>query len=421
MAGRYTLRTLLYAGSHHCEFAATASDAGEKPVSVALVEPEPGEAGQELAAIHRARQLRHPNLLHILDAGECVVEGAPVLFIVAEAAGTTLAGTLAAGPVSAPAALLEDVLTALEWLHAQGLVYRNLVPDTIARADGRWKLADMSQLHAAGEFGPSDAAGRSVPPEAAAGAILPAWDVWALGVLLQDAIAGADGALPVPFDAIVRGCLEPDPGRRISLQGIRKLLTPEPAPEAVPKAPPVPELQFDEPARSHSRAPIAWLAVVAVVVILGVLAFAFLRREHNSAPPPAAPPPAAAPVSRPAAVPPPAPPSAPPPTPAPAKPAPAVPDQHIGRADYFADDLEGHPTASGEPFSNVAMTAASREFPIGTLLRVTNLQNGRHVTVRVNDRGPHRRGFIISVTRRAAEQLGFVKAGSARVRLEAVK
>jgi len=105
----------------------------------------------------------------------------------------------------------------------------------------------------------------------------------------------------------------------------------------------------------------------------------------------------------------------------PAKPAPAAPDRHIGRADYFSDDLEGHPTASGEPLSNQAMTAAHRDFPIGTLLRVTNLQNGRRVTVRVTDRGPHRRGFIISVTRRAAEQLGFVKAGSARVKLEVVK
>jgi rare lipoprotein A len=107
--------------------------------------------------------------------------------------------------------------------------------------------------------------------------------------------------------------------------------------------------------------------------------------------------------------------------PAPAKPTPAAPAQHLGRADYFSDDLEGHPTASGETFSNQAMTAANREFPIGTRLRVTNLENGRRVIVRVNDRGPHRRGFIISVTRRAAEQLGFVKAGSARVKLEVVK
>jgi rare lipoprotein A len=416
VAGRYTLRTLLYAGSHQGEFAATASDTGEKPVSIALVEPEPGEAGEELAAINRARQLRHPNLLHILDAGECVVDGAPMLFIVTEAAESTLAGTLAAGPVPAPAALLEDVLAALEWLHGQGLVYRNIERDTIVRADGRWKLADLSQLHRAGEFAPSDATGRTAPPEAAAGSILPAWDIWALGVLLRDSIASEHGVLPAPFDAIVRGCLEADPARRLSLLDIRKLLTPEPVPEPVPEAP------YDEPAPSPSRARFVLLAIVAAVAILSLLAFALLRRGRNAAPP------AATPISHPAAPPiqPATPPPAPAPAPAPAKPAPAAPDQHIadqhtGRADYAADDLDGHLTASGEPFSNEAMTAASREFPIGTRLRVTNLQNGRRVIVRVNDRGPHRRGFIISVTRRAAEQLGFVTAGSARVRIEAVK
>ena len=422
VAGRYTLRTLLYAASHQSEFLATASDLGETPVSMARVELEPGEAEQELAAIARARQLRHPNLLQILDAGVCVLENVPMLFIVTEAAESTLAGALAARPMPAPVELLEDVLTALEWLHAQGLVYRNLEPETIVRADGRWKLADLSQLHPAGEFSPADGARRTTPPEAATGSILPAWDVWALGVLLHDVIAdggSARGALPAPFDAIVRGCLEPDPGRRLSLADIRKLLKPEPI--LVPDVDAAPEPHAIEPAPGHLRALIAQparLAIAAAVVILGLLAFAFLGREHNTAPPPAAPP-----LSRPAAAPvqPPVAPVAPPPAPAPAKPKPAALAQRVGRADYFSDNLQGHPTASGETFSNQAMTAATREFPIGTRLRVTNLQNGRRVVVRVNDRRSHRHGFVISVTRSAAEQLGFVKAGSARVKLEVVK
>jgi len=67
------------------------------------------------------------------------------------------------------------------------------------------------------------------------------------------------------------------------------------------------------------------------------------------------------------------------------------------------------------------MTAASLHFPLGTRLRVTDLNNGRAVTVRVNDRGPSRPGFVITMTRRAAEELGFVRAGSARVKVEPVK
>jgi rare lipoprotein A len=243
-------------------------------------------------------------------------------------------------------------------------------------------------------------------------------------VLCQDIFAGEPGGPPVPFDAIVRGCLEPDLRQRLSLPDIRKLLKPKPI--LVPEFQPVPKPRVNEPLPSYSRgltAPIGRIAIAAAVVILGLLAFAFLRHGHNVAPRPAGPrvshPPAAAvqaPVTATAT-----PVVTPPPAPAPAKPTPAAPAQHIGRADYFSDDLEGHPTASGEKFSNQGMTAAHREFPIGTHLRVTNLQNGRHVIVRVNDRGPHRRGFIISVTRHAAEQLGFVKAGSTRVKLEVVK
>jgi rare lipoprotein A len=107
--------------------------------------------------------------------------------------------------------------------------------------------------------------------------------------------------------------------------------------------------------------------------------------------------------------------------PRPIKAKPAVPVEPVGRADYFGDDLEGHPTASGEVFSNQAMTAASQEVALGTRLRVTNLRNGHSAIVRVNDRGVSRRGFIIRVTRRVAEQLDFVNAGSARVKLQVLK
>ena len=93
----------------------------------------------------------------------------------------------------------------------------------------------------------------------------------------------------------------------------------------------------------------------------------------------------------------------------------------MGRADFFGDDLEGHLTASGEVFRNEGMTAASQDFALGTRLRVTNLKNGRSTVVRVNDRGVLRRGFIIRVTRRVAEQLDFINAGSARVKLEKIR
>jgi rare lipoprotein A len=93
-----------------------------------------------------------------------------------------------------------------------------------------------------------------------------------------------------------------------------------------------------------------------------------------------------------------------------------------GFATYYAKMLDGYRTASGTTFDNDHMVAAHPTYPFGTLVRVTNLQNGRIVIVRVVDRGPARasraKGNIIDLSRAAAQKLGFIEAGRARVRLE---
>ncbi len=405
VAGRYTLRTLVYAGRRQAEFLAVTPDQDERPVSVALMEPDPDEIDRELAAVNRAKQLQHPNLLHVLDGGECPWDGAQMLFIVTEAVEGTLAEALAEVQAG-PAALLDDLLPALEWLHGQGLVYRNLHQDTVVRAGGRWKLADLSRLHAIGQFEPCEEMERNTPPEAVSGWILPAGDIWGLGVLLRDALAREGRPMPTPFESIVRGCLEPDYRVRLSLQSIRSLREREPVTHEAPR---------EEAAPRRSR---ALIAIVAVALILCGLAVALWSWHRASTPP-------VAPLARrlgPRIESEPARPAAPKESvPPPIKAKPAVPVEPVGRADYFGDDLEGHPTASGEVFSNQAMTAASQEVALGTRLRVTNLRNGHSAIVRVNDRGISRRGFIIRVTRRVAEQLDFVNAGSARVKLQVLK
>ena len=86
-----------------------------------------------------------------------------------------------------------------------------------------------------------------------------------------------------------------------------------------------------------------------------------------------------------------------------------------GLASYYASNLHGRSTASGEKYDENKLTAAHRTLPFGTRVRVTNQVNGKSVVVRVNDRGPFRRGRIIDVSKRAAEALGFVKQGVVRV------
>jgi rare lipoprotein A len=88
-----------------------------------------------------------------------------------------------------------------------------------------------------------------------------------------------------------------------------------------------------------------------------------------------------------------------------------------GVASYYS---EGTKTASGEKFNALEMTAAHPTLPFGTKLRVTNLSSGRSVTVRVNDRGPFVRGRVVDVSYSAADALGMVGKGVAKVKLDVV-
>jgi rare lipoprotein A len=94
----------------------------------------------------------------------------------------------------------------------------------------------------------------------------------------------------------------------------------------------------------------------------------------------------------------------------------------LGLASFYGPGFHGEETASGEIFDQREMVAAHRSLPLGTVVRVTNLENGRAVVLRVIDRGPYgrnfRRGTIIDVSRQAARRLGFVRKGLVRVRLE---
>lgn len=91
-----------------------------------------------------------------------------------------------------------------------------------------------------------------------------------------------------------------------------------------------------------------------------------------------------------------------------------------GICSYYSRKYDGRITAGGKKFTSNAMTAAHRTFPMGTKLKLTNIANNKSVEVTVNDRGPFVKGREVSVTRRAARQLGFVRQGLATVRIEQV-
>ncbi len=91
-----------------------------------------------------------------------------------------------------------------------------------------------------------------------------------------------------------------------------------------------------------------------------------------------------------------------------------------GEASFYARRFEGRRTASGERYDGDKLTAAHRTLPFGTRVRVTNLANDESVVVTVNDRGPHRKGRVIDLSRKAARELGFIADGTAQVSLQLV-
>ncbi|HVB79584.1 MAG TPA: septal ring lytic transglycosylase RlpA family protein [Candidatus Binataceae bacterium] len=92
----------------------------------------------------------------------------------------------------------------------------------------------------------------------------------------------------------------------------------------------------------------------------------------------------------------------------------------VGLASWYGPGFQDHRTADGRRFNMNGLNAAHRTLPMNSLVRVTNLENGRSVVVRINDRGPYIAGRIIDLSRAAARALGMKKDGLARVRIERV-
>ncbi|MEI6948259.1 septal ring lytic transglycosylase RlpA family protein [Paraflavisolibacter sp. H34] len=88
-----------------------------------------------------------------------------------------------------------------------------------------------------------------------------------------------------------------------------------------------------------------------------------------------------------------------------------------GKASYYADKFNGRKTANGEIFSNNELTAAHKTLPFGTRVKVTNVNNGKSVNVRINDRGPFVAGRSIDLSKKAAQRIGIVHQGVGNVKM----
>lgn len=95
--------------------------------------------------------------------------------------------------------------------------------------------------------------------------------------------------------------------------------------------------------------------------------------------------------------------------------------QTKGRASYYSDKLHGNFMSNGERYHKDSMTCAHLKYPLGTLLKVRNVSNGKEVVVKVTDRGPHTRRFAIDLSRAAARKLGIIGSGHSLVEIAPYK
>ncbi|NOT85457.1 MAG: septal ring lytic transglycosylase RlpA family protein, partial [Methylococcaceae bacterium] len=88
---------------------------------------------------------------------------------------------------------------------------------------------------------------------------------------------------------------------------------------------------------------------------------------------------------------------------------------------YYSDKYQGRRTASGEVYDKHKLTTVHKDYPFGTILRVTNLENNLSVTVKVNDRAPLHNDHVLDLSKQAAMELDFIHAGWANVKIEVLQ
>lgn len=296
--GRFTLRGLVGQGGFGAVYRADERDG--PPCALKLI-PWRRAADRALAEREAARLAEHegPGVVAFRGAGRFGTRAQSFVYIAMELGEISLEERLRSGPLG-PAearALLADLLDALDDLHARGAAHGDLKPGNLVRAGGRWKVCDLGSVRAAAD-GPA-ASSSGTPeisaPEAFDGEGGPAADLWSLGLVVHQALAGRapftfpsddiaeiaavvrtqdprlDAAVPAPFAAVVRGCLVRDPARRFTTADVRAAL-------AAPDAP--------APARRRNhRLPVVALLCGAVVAALALGGHAV---AHGGAPVPAA-------------------------------------------------------------------------------------------------------------------------------------
>lgn len=260
-------------------------------VAIKLVAAKPASANRQLKRWQQAAKFSHPRLLRLMESGRCEIDGIALLFLVMEHAEENLAQILpqrALTPEETKEFLL-PLLETLAFLHNAGFVHGHLSPANILVVNDQLKFSSdgivkINELSGQTKHGPYDS------PEAASMTTSPAGDVWALGMVIAEALtqqlprteaspAGDDKAvdpeipasLPEPFQEIARNCLRADPQRRWSVARILAHLQAASNTSVEAVAP-----------RPEPSAKRGFLILLAAAAVIAVVAGIVMRDSHST-------------------------------------------------------------------------------------------------------------------------------------------
>ena len=290
LAGRaangYPLKTLL-GGSNGYATYATEYGPDARPAAIKVIDASRGASKTQLARWAKISQLSHPNLISVLDYGECGIDDVPLLYVVMEWAEDNLSSVLAVRPLSPSETkeMLEPIIAVIGHLHGQGLVHTAIQPSNILANGDRLKLSSDS-ITPAGEVNAGHESSAYGPPESNPGIASFPGDVWSLGMTLVQALTqqvpGPDAHdevhknLPDPFAEVVRHCLKWDPDERWSVTQIASRLR-GPAPPEVSEP-----LQAAVIERTPRKTRPKWLIPVFGGILAVVAVFALLHKGTQS-------------------------------------------------------------------------------------------------------------------------------------------
>jgi serine/threonine protein kinase len=264
--GVFPLRRFLGRSNHSVVFLTEYRARNLPNAAIKIIPADPSLADAQLSRWQRAAALSHPHLIRLLDSGRCKLGGHPFLYVVTEYAEQNLAQILPHRALTADEVreLLSPTLEALGFLHGKHLVHGQLKPPNFLVVNDQLKLSSDT-LRAAGEPAASVAKPSLYDaPEAKAGGIAAAGDVWSLGVTLVEALTQHAPSMtkqldipllpatsPPAFADSIRRCLRRDPAERPTLAELRSQLSSTPA---APPAPAAKTAASSAPATSQAPA-----------------------------------------------------------------------------------------------------------------------------------------------------------------------